>query len=123
MNFFRISVIFALSGVALGAMGAHALHDQLVANGSEATWKTAALYQLVHALALFSLCNSSQWLTSRPAHFAKVFWTIGIVLFSGSLYGLALSKWPLLGPITPIGGVLLMIGWICLLFANQRKAS
>jgi uncharacterized membrane protein YgdD (TMEM256/DUF423 family) len=107
------SSLFGLTGVVLGAFGAHALRDTLAAHGSAGTWETAVLYHLVHAVALLGLGlarPASPWLSR-----AALAWTAGIVLFSGSLYLLALGgpKW--LGPVTPLGGLGFIAGWICVL--------
>ena len=111
--------IFGLSGVALGAMGAHALHDLLAERGFTQAWETGARYHLYHALAIF---GAAIWcrVAPRPPRaiaWAVRSWSVGIVLFSGSLYGLALGgpKW--LGPVTPLGGIALMAGWACVLAA------
>lgn len=94
--------LLGFTGVALGAFGAHALKDTLAAGGHTATWQTAVLYHLIHAVALLAL---------PPGKWAGRCWIAGIVLFSGSLYALALGGPKILGPITPLGGVLLLAGW------------
>ncbi len=95
-----------LLAIALGAFGAHALRGVLEANQTRDLWNTAVLYHLVHAPALL-------WAATAESLFRGVIlcWTAGIILFSGSLYALALSKITWLGAITPIGGLLLMAGW------------
>ncbi len=97
--------LLGFTGVALGAFGAHALKDTLAANGTIATWQTAVLYHLVHAVALA---------TGPTAPWVGRCWTVGVVLFSGSLYWLALGGPKLLGPITPLGGISLLLGWTLL---------
>lgn len=102
----RAAAISGFLGVALGAFGAHGLRDLLAAEGTTAVWNTAVLYQLVHAVAgLFA--------ASRLPVVTWV-WTAGIAIFSGSLYILALTGIKWLGMITPIGGVLFLIGWFWL---------
>ncbi len=107
--------LFGLTGVGAGALGAHALKGS-ISEGSLEVFKTAVFYQLVHTLAL--------WLSlSYLDRFAVVVWSarlfgVGIVLFSGSLYLLALTDWTWPGPITPLGGLAFMAGWLLLaLFA------
>ncbi|HEX2747614.1 MAG TPA: DUF423 domain-containing protein [Verrucomicrobiales bacterium] len=107
----RIAAAFAMLGVAYGAFGAHGLKAQLesVVNGVE-TWKTAVLYHLIHAVAMYVVAVTNGSL--------KAWWLVGlgILLFSGSLYTLALwpgMKW--LGPVTPVGGVLMIGGWALLM--------
>lgn len=122
MNYRLISIILSLLGVVMGAFGAHALSDQLAEMDSESTWRTATLYHLVHALALFSLSNSPQHFSKRSRNLASVFWFLGVIMFSGSLYALALAKWKWLGPVTPLGGLLLIAGWVTLLFAKPKQS-
>ncbi len=105
---------FGLIGVALGAFGAHGLADYLAANDSALTWQTAVLYQLIHAVALLALGQQ----TTRWRALVWV-WSLGIVLFSGSLYALALGGPSWLGPVTPIGGLLFLLGWLILCFPNS----
>ena len=102
-----LAAILGFTGVALGAFGAHGLKDVLTANGTGAIWQTAVLYQLVHAVA-------SLWAAERRPVVARL-WAAGIVLFSGSLYALALTNIRWLGAITPVGGVLFLIGWAMLI--------
>lgn len=118
--------------VIIGAFGAHALKDILEANDRVSPFETGVLYQMFHGLAILILgvlsialdrkvgdssSNINQWLN-------RAFWCflIGVLLFSGSLYGLALLpqlKW--LGPVTPIGGVLFIGGWIALILSVSKK--
>jgi uncharacterized membrane protein YgdD (TMEM256/DUF423 family) len=93
-------------GITLGAFGAHALHGLLAANETRDLWNTAVLYHLVHAPAILWAATDEPFL-----HGAILCWFLGILLFSGSLYALALTKISVLGAITPIGGLLLMAGW------------
>ena len=95
--------LLGFAGVALGAAGAHGnLHDALVAGGSLDNWRTAVLYHLVHAVALVALPGWA-WVGRC--------WIGGVVLFSGSLYWLAIGGPKFLGPVTPLGGLLLLVGW------------
>ena len=102
-----VGALLALIGVGAGAFGAHALADTLDAAGGTRTWETAADYQLWHALALCLLGTAK----TRGVGAAAVFFCGGIVLFSGSLYWLALDGPSWLGPVTPLGGLALMAGW------------
>lgn len=102
----RLAPFLGFTGVALGAFGAHGLKDLLSDNGTLAIWQTAVLYQLVHAVA-------SLWATERRPVVAK-FWAAGVLFFSGSLYLLAVTNIKWLGAITPIGGILFLIGWAML---------
>ena len=107
--------ILAFSAVLLGAFGAHALKETLSAYDSVQTWETAVRYQMWHALALILLSMIS--LTQPIPKMIGPCFAIGTLLFSGSLYGLALDgpKW--LGPVTPLGGLTLMIGWLLLAYS------
>jgi len=95
-----------LLAIALGAFGAHALKGVLEAHQTREIWNTAVLYHLVHAPALLWAATSEPFLQG-----VILCWTAGIILFSGSLYALALTKISVLGAITPIGGLLLLAGW------------
>jgi len=117
MNKLAATCAIAALGILLGALGAHGLEPQLAANGSTETWRTAAWYHIAHSVALLALLGSP-----RFAHCAKTFWlwALGILLFSGSLYGLALFELSFLGPITPFGGLALTAGWIALPFEARK---
>jgi len=106
--------ILGFAGVALGAFGAHALKETLTARGSVATWQTAVLYHLIHAVALLALVGVAHSTGSRwtNAHWIGVCWSLGVVLFSGSLYWLALGGPKILGPVTPLGGLAFLAGWL-----------
>ena len=111
--------ILALSAVLFGAFGAHALRETLSANDSIQTWETAVRYQMWHALALILLSMIS--LRHPMPKMTGPCFVVGILLFSGSLYGLALDgpKW--LGPVTPLGGLCLMIGWWLLIYSSYKN--
>ena len=96
--------------VALGAFGAHALKDELLNNGNTDVWKTAVFYHLIHSILLVMLSLSSDKF-NKLAYF---FILSGVILFSGSLYLLCFFDLVWLGPITPIGGLFLILGWLAL---------
>ena len=102
---------FGASAVALGAFGAHALRSRLEPAALE-IWHTAVEYQFWHALVLTALALASTRL--RFAHVAASAFTLGIVLFCGSLYALALGAPHAVGIVTPFGGVALIAGWLAL---------
>jgi uncharacterized membrane protein YgdD (TMEM256/DUF423 family) len=116
--FFSVGAVSALLSVAAGAFGAHGLRERL---GSEslAIFETAARYQMYHALGLIV----AAWAVTRwPGTWSQ--WSgwlfmAGTVLFSGSLYALALSGIRWLGAITPLGGVAFLAGWLCLAFSTR----
>lgn len=107
-----LGCLAGLTAVILGALGAHALEEALTAADTVAAWQTAVDYHMWHALALL-LCATLP-ASSRKMRAAVAFFIAGIVLFSGSLYWLAIEGPRWLGPITPLGGLCLIAGWICL---------
>ncbi|KPK09365.1 MAG: hypothetical protein AMJ64_00525 [Betaproteobacteria bacterium SG8_39] len=112
--FLALGAVFGACGVTLGAFGAHALKARLAAD-QLALWNTATQYLFWHALGLLAVglaCTQlpeSTWLRT-----AGVLLAAGIVLFSGSLYLLALGAPRVLGAVTPIGGLAFMAGWATL---------
>jgi uncharacterized membrane protein YgdD (TMEM256/DUF423 family) len=113
---FLVAGLIGFLGIALGAFGAHALKDQLLAHHMLEVWSTAVLYHLIHAPVLL-------WLAGRKriSALAVSLFVGGILLFSGSLYALALTDKHLLGAITPLGGVLFMAGWLWIAIAAFRS--
>jgi uncharacterized membrane protein YgdD (TMEM256/DUF423 family) len=107
----RLGATLGFLGVALGAFGAHGLKDRL-GPGMLDVYKTGVLYHLIHALAVLAVGLGAQRL-ARPRVVATLF-AVGVVVFSGSLYALALTGVTTLGAITPIGGLLFMAGWVTL---------
>lgn len=112
----RASAIFGFIAVALGAFGAHGFHQTLLANETLEIWKTAAFYHLVHSAVLAAI-----GLTGGVQKSAAWCFGAGIVIFSGSLYILALTNIKWLGAITPVGGLAFLAGWLLLGFAKGRK--
>lgn len=121
-TFWWLGCMFGLTGVAAGAFGAHALRSRLPAD-LLAVFETGARYQMYHALALLAAALIASRATSGAATAAGWLFTAGIVVFSGSLYALALTGVRVLGAITPIGGVCFMAGWIALALAGKQLAS
>jgi uncharacterized membrane protein YgdD (TMEM256/DUF423 family) len=99
--------LLGFTGVALGAFGAHGLKAILEPAGKLEIWKTAVFYQLIHAVALLAVAGWAEPVARKIGWC----WISGVLLFSGSLYGLALGGPRILGPITPLGGVAFLIGW------------
>jgi len=112
----RISALLGFLAVGLGAFGAHGLHDVLEKNGRLGTWDTAVLYHLAHAVAMLVVA------TLHPLRRAA-WWLLfaGVLVFSGSLYVLALANLKWLGAITPLGGISLLAGWIALAFGKPGE--
>ena len=105
--------------VAAGALGAHYLKDQLGPQQLD-TWATAAQYQMYHALALLVVARLISRRSTPLLRAAVWFFVLGIVLFSGSLYALALTGETWLGYFTPAGGVALVAGWGCFAVSSMR---
>lgn len=113
--------LFALFGVITGAFGAHALEETLLQNGTADAWNTAVNYQMWHAFALIA-CGVLQ--RDGPSlGKATLCFGIGILLFSGSIYWLSLDGPRWLGPVTPVGGLSLIVGWALLIIAQFKKTK
>ena len=113
--FIITSAIFGMLAIAFGAFGAHLLQKKLTESQLK-SFETGVKYQMYHAIVLLVLGLNFQNLTTA----LYLCFTLGIILFSFSIYGLVLSdargkKLKFLGPITPIGGLSLLIGWILIL--------
>lgn len=119
-RFFALGAMLAMIGVAAGAFGAHALKSRL-APDMLAIFEVGVRYQLVHALALLAVAWAITRWPGRMALYAGALFIAGIVLFSGSLYLLALTGERSLGAITPFGGVAFLAGWACLAWAPWRS--
>lgn len=114
--FFTIGGALGLTGVALGAFGAHALKARLTPE-MLATFEVGVRYQLVHALALLAVAWACTRWPGWRVHWSGWLFIAGTLLFSGSLYALSLTGVRGLGIVTPIGGVAFLAGWLCLLAA------
>ncbi|HEY3900808.1 MAG TPA: DUF423 domain-containing protein [Chthoniobacter sp.] len=114
----RIAAVTGFLAVALGAFGAHGLTRLLEANQRTATWQTAAHYHLVHAVVLLVLA-----LRPTVTRLSFTLFVAGIVIFSGSLYLLAVTNIRWLGAITPIGGACLIAGWLALAICPRERSA
>ena len=118
--FFALGSASALVAVAAGAFGAHGLRARLSPD-LLAVFETGARYQMYHALALLAVgWAATRWPGPWPARAGWLF-VAGTLLFSGSLYALALSGARWLGGVTPFGGVAFLAGWACLLLGLLRR--
>lgn len=120
-NFLLIAAVAGFLAVALGAFGAHGLRGRLSPD-MLAVFETGVRYHMYHALALMLTSAAiGQLGAAGLLRAAGWLFTVGIVLFSGSLYALALTGTSILGAITPFGGLAFLAGWACLaLFAAAR---
>lgn len=116
--------IHGFLAVSLGAFGAHALKD-ILDEYSTGIWNTAVQYQMFHSVALLIigiLMSAKLFGEVKQLKVAMVCMNLGIVFFAGSLYVLALSGIGVLGAITPIGGVLFLIGWVMIIISAMKYA-
>jgi uncharacterized membrane protein YgdD (TMEM256/DUF423 family) len=120
MNWLLAGAVSGFLGVALGAFGAHGLPKDTAPQALE-WWKTAAQYHLIHALAL--LLAGLAGLHGARVDAAGWCFLAGIAIFSGTLYAMALGAPRVLGAVTPVGGLLLLAGWLALAFAARSFAG
>lgn len=115
-----VGALLAFLAVSAGAFGAHLLRDTLTEELAT-VFETAARYHMYHALALIAVGLLIRQAPSRIAHLAGACFLLGTLIFSGSLYALALSGFRPLGMITPVGGVLQLAGWFLLMLAALAR--
>ncbi|MBK8817380.1 MAG: DUF423 domain-containing protein [Methylococcaceae bacterium] len=121
--FLSLGAFCAFSGVGLGAFGAHGLKTILSAE-SLAIYQTGVTYQMWHSLGLFGVgLLQNQMPESKKISWSGRFMFLGILLFSGSLYLLAILDYRWLGMITPVGGVCFLLSWLLLFLTFQTKNS
>ena len=115
INARRIAALAGFLAVTLGAFGAHLLKDLLGRNGMVSVWETAVFYHFIHAVMLFVLAQLKPFRVG-------IWWCflLGIVLFSGSLYLMAVTGQLWLGAITPLGGLSFLVGWGWLLLRPEK---
>jgi uncharacterized membrane protein YgdD (TMEM256/DUF423 family) len=116
-----IAALLGAAAVLAGAFGAHALRGSLDERAL-ATWQTAVTYQFWHVLASMTIALLAREGVSTPLRVAASAFIAGIVLFSGSLYALALGAPRAIGVVTPVGGVAFVVGWIALAVHGGRTA-
>lgn len=115
------AALLGATAVALGAFGAHALRGMLDERALS-IWHTAVEYQFWHALALLGVGVLARATPTRALRVSALAFVIGSVIFSGSLYALALGAPAFTGAITPLGGIGLIVGWIALGLHAWREA-
>jgi len=107
--------LLGATAIALGAFGAHALKDRLALIPEAAGWwQTATFYLLTHAVAIGAISGRS----ALPARL----WTAGALIFAATLYAMALGAPRWFGAITPIGGALLIAGWVALAWTSRKES-
>lgn len=114
-TYWRIGALYGAAGVCLGAFGAHGLKSRISDPAKIASWGTAAQYQIIHSVAL---------LVARDNPVAAGLFTAGITMFSGSIYALVIdNRFRFLGPVTPLGGLCLIAGWLSLAFTKGPSVA
>ncbi|KAJ4385454.1 hypothetical protein N0V93_009882 [Gnomoniopsis smithogilvyi] len=109
-TYWRVGAVYGAAAVCLGAFGAHGLKSRGITDAKLASWSTATHYMLTHSVAL---------LIARDNSLAAGLFTAGMTMFSGSIYALILNpQLRILGPVTPIGGMCLIGGWLALAFGK-----
>jgi uncharacterized membrane protein YgdD (TMEM256/DUF423 family) len=114
------ALLGALS-VSIGAFGAHGLKNILMETGRTETFELAVRYQFYHTFAIFFTGMLMFHLRNRLLNFAALFFVLGIIFFSGSLYILSLTGKTWLGAVTPLGGLLFIIGWMLLFYSIWKE--
>lgn len=124
-GYLRTAFILAAVTVALGAFGAHKL-EEMVSDDAVGVYKTGVLYQFIHVFGLAFTAILYKDFSNKWVRISGIFFLMGILFFSGSLYILTYSKayvapgFKWVGPITPIGGVMFIAGWICLALGIRK---
>ena len=123
MNWTAAGALLMAAAVGLGAFGAHGLRSRLDAY-SLSVYEKAVFYHFIHALGILLIALLARTQTIGPAGESRAAWLlfIGIIIFSGSLYALAISGVRLLGAITPIGGLAFIAGWLVLAYEALRAS-
>jgi uncharacterized membrane protein YgdD (TMEM256/DUF423 family) len=121
-NILLAGAIFMALGVLLGAFGAHAL-KKILSSEMLAVYQTGVEYQFYHALGLLLVGLTGFQIESKWIRWSGILLVAGIILFSGSLYVLALSGIKGFGAITPIGGISFVAGWVCLAVAAIKSSD
>lgn len=125
MNTLRVAAVVGALAVMIGAFGAHGLKKVLEETGMRANFETGVHYHFFHALALLGVAVLARQATAPERLLQLASWCFvgGILLFSGSLYVMGLTGKRWLGAITPLGGVLFIVGWVALFLAARPAGS
>lgn len=119
--FLSIAGILGLISVAIGAFGAHGLKKVLEHNGRLANFETAVKYQFYHVFALIAVALLMDKYNEKMMIYAGYSFIGGILIFSGSLYILSLTNITKWGAVTPIGGLLFIVGWTLMIFGLNNN--
>lgn len=116
-----VGAIAGALAVSIGAFGAHGLKAILIENQRTETFELAVRYHFYHTFAILLAGLFMEFFDERKLRWASLFFLIGIIIFSGSLYALSLTGITILGAITPLGGVSFIAGWLFLMVSFQRR--
>ena len=122
-NILIVGCLLAGIGVAVGAFGAHGLKELLAENGRTDVFETAVKYQFYHAFAIIVVGLLSERGANKWYRISFICFFTGILFFSGALYTLAVTNQAILGAVAPIGGTLLMAGWVCLILGIRKTPA
>ncbi|GAB7332621.1 hypothetical protein MBLNU13_g04388t1 [Cladosporium sp. NU13] len=122
INWWTVGSLYGAASVAFGAFGAHGLKSRGISDAKIASWGTAAHYQLIHSVALVAVETA---FPGKQKIWAKSLLTAGMTMFSGSIYLLVLDpqRFKAMGPITPLGGVALIGGWVALAVGSRGRIA
>lgn len=119
-NILILAGILGMLSVGIGAFGAHGLKQILIENGRLETFETAVKYQFYHTLAIFGIGILMLKYENKLFAYAAYAMTAGIIIFSGTLYALCLTNLTILGAITPIGGLMFILGWLLMVLGAKK---
>jgi uncharacterized membrane protein YgdD (TMEM256/DUF423 family) len=119
--FLQAGSILGAIGVMVGAFGAHALKAMLTESGRFDTFETGVRYQFYHAIALILVGILSKEFVSKTINYAGYCFLVGVLIFSGSLYLICFTGINAFGAIAPIGGTLMVVGWLLLFWSVLKK--
>ncbi len=111
MNYFAIGALLGCATIIIGAFGAHGLKN-ILDEYSKSIFEKAILYQMFHTIAILLLGIIEKIVPNTNLYIPGLLFLLGIIIFSGSLYVLAITSIKWMGAITPIGGLLFIVGWI-----------
>ncbi|MEL7146913.1 MAG: DUF423 domain-containing protein [Bacteroidota bacterium] len=123
VNILTTGCLVAGTAVAIGAFGAHGLKNLLLENGRTEVFETAVKYHFYHAFAILLVGLLAQKNPTRWHKVSFVCFLVGLIFFSGALYILAITNQSILGAIAPIGGTLLIAGWVSLMIGIRKSVA
>ncbi|MER0439785.1 DUF423 domain-containing protein [Emticicia sp. W12TSBA100-4] len=119
--FLQAGSLLGAVGVMVGAFGAHALKSMLTASGRFETFETGVRYQFYHAIALVLIGILSKHISNKTLTYSGYCILAGVLIFSGALYTICFTGLNVFGAVAPIGGTLLVIGWLLMFWSVTKK--